>query len=61
MKKNNFIDLETGKEVYISRFRTCIKLGKVVYKNIQGQILNIEKINNKLNKLGVRTDTKNRI
>tara|TARA_R110000772_G_scaffold1577_1_gene5422 strand:- start:32 stop:217 length:186 start_codon:yes stop_codon:yes gene_type:complete len=61
MKKNNFIDLETGKEVYISRFRTCIKLGKVVYKNIQGQTLNIEKINNKLNKLGVRTDTKNRI
>ena len=27
----------------------------------EGEILNIEKINNKLNKLGVRTDTKNRI
>ena len=59
--KNNFIDLDTGKEIYVSGFRTYIKLGKVVYKNKRGKILNIEKINNKLNKLGVRTDTKNRI
>ena len=59
--QNNFIDLDTGKEVYIPRFRSYIKSGKVVYKNIQGKTLNVEKINNKLNKLGVRTDTKNRI
>ena len=61
MIENNFIDLDTGKEVYIPRFRSCIKLGRVVYKDIQGRILNVKKINNKLNKLGVRTDTKNRI
>ena len=61
MNKNNFIDLNTGKEMYISRFRACIINEKIVYKNMHGKILNVEKINNKLNKLGVRTDTKNRI
>ena len=59
--QNNFIDLDTGKEVYIPRFRTYVKNNKTIYKNRRGEILNVEKINNKLNKLGVRTDTKNRI
>tara|TARA_R110002020_G_scaffold223529_1_gene432677 strand:- start:434 stop:613 length:180 start_codon:yes stop_codon:yes gene_type:complete len=57
----NFIDLDTGEEIYISSFRTYVKNNKTIYKNRQGRILNVEKINNKLNKLGVRTDTKNRI
>ena len=58
---NNFIDLDTGLKIYVSQFRTLIVDGEPVYKDKRGRILNIKKINNKLNTLGVRTDTKNRI
>lgn len=61
MIEPNFIDLNTGKGIYIERYMTKIIDGKVRYFDRHKRLLNVKKINSEIVKASIKTPTKNRI
>ena len=57
---NNFID-KYGNEISILKYRTLVKNGKPEYRDWKtGKVLNVEKIETKLNPIAIKTNTKSR-
>lgn len=60
MNKPNFKDNKSGKDIYIARVRTKIIDGARKYFDDKWQPLDVTKLG-KVQNIGVRTETKNRI
>tara|TARA_R110002072_G_scaffold127168_1_gene264420 strand:+ start:987 stop:1190 length:204 start_codon:yes stop_codon:yes gene_type:complete len=58
--KPNFKDNKSGKDIYIARVRTKIIKGERKYFDDKWQPLDVTKLG-KVQNIGVRTETKNRI
>jgi len=58
--KPNFIDNNTGKEILVQNFKVKFINGSRVYFDSNWNLLNVTKLG-KVQNIGVRTETKNRI
>lgn len=58
--KPNYKDNKTGKNIFIPRVRTKIIEGKRTYYDDSWRLLDVTKLG-KVQNIGVRTETKNRI
>jgi len=58
--KPNFIDNETGERILVQNFKVKYQNGERVYFDSNWKMLNVTKLG-KVQNIGVRTETKNRI